>query len=94
MIVFKAKTAEELEIEMEERSKEICIDICKSVCDALDSDVDKVIIGVIESFGTELVASKEGFLFCLKENFERIEQAEEYELCVRSKKWIEKLETK
>tara|TARA_R110001592_G_C13142982_1_gene747487 strand:+ start:1094 stop:1378 length:285 start_codon:yes stop_codon:yes gene_type:complete len=94
MINFNAKTSEELEIEMEERSEEICVSICQSVCDALDINADKVIIGFITNFGTELVANSEGFLFCLEENLTRLENAEAYELCDRVKKWIEKLKTK
>ena len=93
MIRFNAKTEEEFQTEILERDQEIALEIVKCICDALDENVDKVIIGVIAEMGAELSAKREGFLEALKANLHKVEEAEDYELCSRTKIWIEKLET-
>jgi len=93
MIKFNAKNEEELEQELFERSEEIGIEIVRCILDGLDAGVDKVIVGVLVNLDAELSAKRESFLVSLKENLHRIGDAEEFELCVRAKNWIEKLET-
>lgn len=93
MIKFNAQSDDELKEELAERSEEIAHEIVRGICDALDEDADSVIIGVFEHLDFQLIAKRDGFLEALKENLYRIEELEDFELCNRTKIWIEKLET-
>lgn len=94
MIEFESENTEDLELETHTRSGEVSVEICKCVCEALDADVDSVVIGFISKLNMELLVHREGYLEALEKNLKRCEDEEEYELCARVKTWIGKLKQK
>lgn len=94
MILFESENSEDLELETQARSNEVSVEICKCVCEALDADVDSVVIGFISKLNMELLVNREGYLEALEKNLKRCEDEEEYELCARVKTWIGKLKQK
>ena len=73
------------------------ITTCTKICDALDNDDDSCLIAnhtqehADEVVEIDVVAQKEEYLEILELNLGRIEEEEEYELCGRVVKWINKL---
>jgi hypothetical protein len=92
-VLFRSNT-DELELETNERSLEVGVEICKCVIEALEKDVDSVIIGLIPKLDMELIVKKEGYYDSLKRNLKRCEEAEEFELCQQIKHWMNKLKNK
>tara|TARA_R100000544_G_scaffold37057_1_gene26959 strand:+ start:1491 stop:1772 length:282 start_codon:yes stop_codon:yes gene_type:complete len=91
MIEFNAENIEDLESEAQGRAHEVSVAVTKAVIKALDNNVDKVIIGILTNIDMDLSVDKKGFLEALETNLVRCEEAEEYELCKESIKWIKKL---
>jgi len=91
MLYFEATNIEELEVEAQKRAHEVSVAVIKSVIEALEKDVDKVVIGVLTSLDMDLSVERAGFLQSLETNLVRCEEAEEYELCKEAIKWIKKL---
>jgi hypothetical protein len=94
MIYFEADNSDDLELETQQRSLEVGVGICSCVCEALEQDVDSVIIGLIPKLDMELIVKKEGYYDSLEKNLKRCEEAEEFELCQRIKYWMNKLKNK
>jgi len=94
MLEFKSNNYQELADEFNERSSEVSTEILLSVCDALDEDVDIVVLGFMINVNIAVNINKIGFLEALELNIKRAEEAEEYELCARARSWIKKLKNK
>ena len=62
-----------------------------AVTKALESGADKVVVGILSSIDMDLSVERSGYLEALETNLIRCEEAEEYELCKESIKWINKL---
>jgi hypothetical protein len=96
MIEFRSNNLEDLEMECLQEAHKIAKYLIETVCDALDNNVDRVPFGAFEtSEGERIVLNIEEptFLRILEVNIERVEEAEEYELCARATQWIETLKT-
>ena len=94
MIQFNSNNLEDLHEEMNLRNTEISVEIIKGICDALDQNIGSVLVAFapeVES-GLEIFIEKPNFLEALEINLDRCENAEEFELCQRAIKWIEKLQ--
>jgi Flp pilus assembly secretin CpaC len=91
MLEFNADNIEELEAEAAKRAHEVSVEVTKSVIKALEKDVDKVVIGLLATIDMDLSVERSGYLEALETNLVRCEEAEEYELCKESIKWIKKL---
>ena len=91
MLYFEATNIEELEIEAKKRAHEVSIATTTAIINALDNGADKVIVGVLSTLDLDLSVEKSGYLEALQTNLVRCEEAEEYELCKESIKWIKKL---
>jgi hypothetical protein len=94
MIQFEATNFDELEEEAKLRATEVAIAVTESVCKAIDEEVDVVSIGIIENLDLDLTISKDKFLEALELNIQRVEMAEEFELCAKAVKYINQLKTK
>ena len=91
MIEFNSDSVEDLEIEAQKRAHEVSVEVTKAVILALEKDVDKVVVAILKNVDLDLSVEKSGFLEALEFNLGRCEEAEEYELCKESIKWIKKL---
>jgi hypothetical protein len=91
MIEFNSDSVEDLEIEAQKRAHEVSVEVTKAVILALEKDVDKVVVAILKNVDLDLSVEKSGFLEALEFNLVRCEEAEEYELCKESIKWIKKL---
>tara|TARA_R110001599_G_C12270230_1_gene661353 strand:+ start:7066 stop:7341 length:276 start_codon:yes stop_codon:yes gene_type:complete len=90
MLKFKAANLEELQEEMNLRSLEVSTVILEALCNALDNEVDYVEIGIIKG-GLSIGVSRPDFLKTFNTNFDRVQEAENYELCARSAEWMGKI---
>ena len=91
MLYFEATNIEELEIEAKKRAHEVSVSTTSAIIEALNKGADKVVVGVLSTLDLDLSVEKSGFLEALETNLVRCEEAEEYELCKESIKWIKKL---
>ena len=91
MINFNAQNIEDLEEEARERAIEVSVEVTTAVIKALETGADKVVIGILTTLDMDLSVDKANYLEALETNLNRCVEAEEYELCNKSKKWIEKL---
>jgi len=89
MLEFNAENIEDLEEEAKLKATEISITIIESVCKALDEDVDVVAMGFLKKLNMDISVKRENYLEALELNFQRVEDAEEFELCQRASKWID-----
>ena len=92
MIQFNADNFDSLELEVQERATEVGISTVKAVCDGLEAGVDVVNVGFMKNLNMDITCEKGAFLEALLLNVKRCEEEEEYELCVRARKWIKKLQ--
>ena len=88
MLEFNAENIEDLEEEAKLKATEISIAITQSVCKALEEDVDVVAMGFLKKLNMDISVKRENFLEALELNFKRVEDAEEFELCEESSKWM------
>ena len=91
MIEFESNNMEDLEEEARHRATEISIAIVKAVCDGLDEGADVVALGFMKNINLDINVNRSNYIEALSTNLHRIESAEEFELCQRVAKWIEKL---
>jgi hypothetical protein len=91
MLYFEATNLEELEEEARKRAHEVSVSTTRSSIKALESGADKVVVGVLKTMDLDLSVDKAGYLEALETNLVRVEEAEEFELCKESIKWINKL---
>jgi hypothetical protein len=91
MIEFEATNFDELDEEARLRATEVAVTVVNAVCKAIEEEVDVVSIGIISSLDLDLTISKENFLEALELNIQRVEQAEEFELCAKALKYIKQL---
>jgi len=91
MLYFEATNIEELEIEAQKRAHEVSVFTTTAIIEALNKGADKVVVGVLSTLNLDLSVEKSGYLDALETNLVRCEEAEEYELCKESIKWINKL---
>jgi hypothetical protein len=91
MINFNAENIEDLEEEARERAHEVSVEVVTAVLKALNSGADKVVVGILTNIDMDLTVDKASYLEALETNLIRCEEAEEYELCKESIKWIKKL---
>ena len=92
MLKFNANNFDELESEIQERAHEVSVFTVKAVCDGLDADVDSVNVGYMKNLNLDVTCERTGFLEALTLNYKRCEEDEEYELCIRARDWIKKLQ--
>lgn len=93
MLKFNAKDYNELEEELKIRHVEFSITILKSIINALEADMDTVVIGLMPSTGIEIRGSRENYIDALTLNLYAAKEEEEYELCAKVEKWIKILES-
>tara|TARA_R100000544_G_scaffold22196_1_gene11047 strand:- start:186 stop:467 length:282 start_codon:yes stop_codon:yes gene_type:complete len=91
MLNFKAGNIEDLEEEARGRALEVSVEVVTAVIKALESDADRVVIGILTSINMDLNVDKANYLEALETNLARCEEAEEYELCEKAISWIKKL---
>ena len=91
MLYFEASNIEELEAEAQRRAHEVSIATTSAIIEALDKGADKVVVGILSTLDLDLSVEKSGYLEALETNLIRCEEAEEFELCKQSIKWIKKL---
>ena len=91
MLYFEASNIEELEAEALRRAHEVSIATTSAIIEALNKNADKVIVGILSTLDLDLSVEKSGYLEALETNLVRCEEAEEFELCKQSIKWIKKL---
>ena len=91
MLYFEATNIEELEIEAQKRAHEVSVFTTTAIIEALNKVADKVVVGILSTLNLDLSVEKSGYLDALETNLVRCEEAEEYELCKESIKWINKL---
>ena len=91
MLYFEASNIEELEAEAQRRAHEVSIATTSAIIEALDKGADKVVVGILSTLDLDLSVEKSGYLEALETNLVRCEEAEEFELCKQSIKWIKKL---
>jgi len=91
MLYFEASNIEELEAEAQRRAHEVSVTTTSAIIEALDKGADKVVVGILSTLDLDLSVEKSGYLEALETNLIRCEEAEEFELCKESIKWIKKL---
>ena len=91
MLYFNSTNLQELEEEARERAHEVSVSTTKAIIEALEKNADKVVVGVLKTLDLDLSVERSGYLESLETNLVRCEEAEEYELCKESIKWIKKL---
>jgi hypothetical protein len=91
MLNFKAENIEDLEEEARGRALEVSAEVVTAVIKALESDADRVVIGILTSINMDLNVDRANYLEALETNLARCEEAEEYELCEKAISWIKKL---
>ena len=91
MLQFDAENFESLETEAHERAEEVGIATVEAICKGLELGVDVVNVGYMKNLNMDITCDKDGFLEALTINLSRCEAAEEYELCIKARKWIKKL---
>tara|TARA_R110001592_G_scaffold82448_1_gene244161 strand:- start:1 stop:282 length:282 start_codon:yes stop_codon:yes gene_type:complete len=91
MLYFEASNIEELEAEAQRRAHEVSVATTSAIIEALDKGADKVVVGILSTLDLDLSVEKSGYLEALETNLIRCEEAEEFELCKESIKWIKKL---
>ena len=89
MLEFNAENIEDLEEEAKLKATEISISIVEAVCKALEEGVDVVAMGFLKKLNMDISVKKENFLEALELNFQRGEDAEEFELCQKATEWID-----
>jgi len=94
MIQFEATNFDELDEEARLRATEVAITVVNAVCRAIEENVDVVSVGIIANLDLDLTISKENFLEALELNIQKIEEAEEFELCAKAVKYINLLKSK
>lgn len=88
MIEFEANNFDELDEEARTRAIEISVAVVKAVCRAIEEDVDAVSIGLMKNLQLDLTVYKKNFIEALELNIQRVEQAEEFELCAKALNYI------
>ena len=91
MLNFKAENIEDLEEEARGRALEVSVEVVTAVIKALESDADRVVIGILTSINMDLNVDRANYLEALETYLARCEEAEEYELCEKAISWIKKL---
>lgn len=92
MLEFNANNMEELEEEARLKATEISLAIVEGICNGLDEGADVVALGILANLDMDITVKRENYLEALNLNLHRVEDAEEFELCSRAVKWIEKLQ--
>ena len=88
MLQFDAENFNSLELEVKERAEEVSLATVKAICKGLELGVDMVNVGFMKNLNVDITCDKSGFLEALTLNLSRCEEAEEYELCAKARKWI------
>jgi hypothetical protein len=91
MIEFEATNFEELEDEAKQRAHEISISTVEAVCKAIEEDVDVVSLGILSNLNMDILVKRANYLEALELNIGRVAEMEEFELCAKAKRYIEKL---
>lgn len=80
--------------ELADNAGEFSVMICTKVCDAIDNGKSSVIIAYIAGdYDLEVVATEDKYLDVLGLNLKRVEEEEEYELCIRIREKMEELKS-
>ena len=91
MINFEASNLEDLQNEVLVQKHKVAIGIVESICTALDNDINTTEVDIIAGGDITISAVREDFQNALQFNIGRCEESEEYELCDRATRWIERL---
>jgi|TARA_R100000093_G_scaffold64923_1_gene35893 hypothetical protein len=92
MLQFDSNNFDALELEVQERAEEVSLFTVRAVCDGLEANVDVVNVGFMKNLNMDITCERQGFLEALALNIKRCEEAEEYELCAKARKWIKILQ--
>ena len=80
--------------DLADNAGEFSITLCTKVCDAIDNKKSNVVIAYVAGdYDLEVVATEDKYLEVLELNLERVEQEEEYELCIRVRDKIKELKS-
>jgi len=92
MIEFESTNMDDLEEEARLKATEISIAIVTGICKGLDEGADVIALGFMKNLDLDINIKRSNYLDALKLNLPRVEDAEEFELCMRAATWIKKLE--
>lgn len=83
----------DIQKEIDVHMRDLSIHLINSICDSIDNDIDYVeIANIITPLQTiKLKSSKERFEETLSEYLKVLIQYEEYEVCAKAKKYIDKI---
>jgi|15BtaG_2_1085339.scaffolds.fasta_scaffold08717_7 hypothetical protein len=91
MFKIKATTFSEFLSELRSRDVEFSCFIVERVCDALDKGLPRTTFPIQSYFAINMNCAEPHYLLALQNNMQSLIDCEEYELCARSQKWIDKL---
>tara|TARA_B100000963_G_scaffold292426_1_gene262685 strand:+ start:695 stop:1012 length:318 start_codon:yes stop_codon:yes gene_type:complete len=78
--------------DLADNAGEFSVTLCTKVCDAIDNGKSSVVIAYVAGdYDLEVVATEDKYLEVLELNLERVEQEEEYELCIRVREKMKEL---
>ena len=80
--------------DLADNAGEFSVTICTKVCDAIDNGKSSVVIAYMAGdYDLEVVATEDKYLDVLGLNLKRVEEEEEYELCIRIREKMEELKS-
>jgi hypothetical protein len=100
MWVFQSSDLEDLIDEFNLDSTDISIFITSKICEAIEKNEDQILMGIAPNFNLigggimQFIIEKENYLDSLQTNLFRVEEAEDYELCIRIRKYMDLLKEK
>ena len=85
-----------IETILEEHSTDFSREIINSICEAVDNDISRVtcLILITDSEEFSFTASRSYYVDALQTNILTMIKTEEYEVCAKAKKYIDKLSIK
>tara|TARA_R100000278_G_scaffold122463_2_gene108717 strand:- start:1732 stop:2013 length:282 start_codon:yes stop_codon:yes gene_type:complete len=91
MLKFNAQNIDELQEECMSRSNEISLATVKSIIFACENNLEEVNVGSAENININITCKRDSFIQSLEINIPRCLEMEEYELVIKAKDCIDKL---
>tara|TARA_R110000744_G_scaffold378523_1_gene494778 strand:+ start:218 stop:499 length:282 start_codon:yes stop_codon:yes gene_type:complete len=88
MLTLKSTDMDDLILELRSKKVELAIETVTRVLEGLEQKTDRVELQINSALEMSLFVPSQDYISSLKINFDRLEQAEEYELCKEALKWI------
>lgn len=90
MIIFKSEKYDDCLVESEKRKVEIGTEIVRLVLEAIDNKENRVVVAKFQHFRGEMACEKHEYVQALEANLKYCELSEEYEMCAKALKYINK----